>query len=849
MKKLFYIISLIAVAAITAVSCQQKEEPHEKGPADVPGCYGVFFPSQAASGSHIYNPTQDKSVDITLKRTNTSGSITVPVKATFSEDGIFSMGEASFADGQDETKFTVRFDGAKEGVTYNASFEIDDNNYASLYKSNPIALDFSFMCVEMQDFKNPVTGEPAVITLNQGWWGETHMAKMEYYEVDGIRYCTIYSIEEGNGIWGDDVNATLQFNWYTNNKNGDGNCLLEVPKQYFGFDYSDWGSKPEGDAVNPIYVYDYYSYWIERGESEATIGKFLDFAKNYGEPTGSYPISYYDGKGGFYFNLRYYIPGLGGFSPNPYEFVAIAEGFTRVDYRIKVNQAGVSEEGEVPVTFTLGPDVDKVVYSFAEGTLTATQIGNVAASLSYNSEDAITEGSGTYYFELAKTGVYTLVAATYDEKGNQQEVANCEIIYLAAADADEYAVVIDGGIGSAAKYAPSGVNTDNSLEIYVYGKDIKDAKLAVFSRADLAGNYDGCVEKLMGTKSVSAAAIEAINGTGYVDVVSGLLPGTEYYLFVYASNGYAETALLFGSEYTTGEPLLIYRNFSVYDYDPEFGVEDKSGLFGTWNYYGIDLDESLGLREYLGKVVISDSETEDAPFEEEGQVYYDQYVYLKGLSAGSIAAAKSYGLVDTDDDTVEFSFDTYSQVLYVNSYWAVGFDSNSYADGPFYFTQYASGLGGWYRATGFMAAIPVADGYFAFVDVSNQGYDFNAWRFMCGGYRWLSVQDPLLVDPAKDDSGLAKSIDASVARAKQLVRESAKEIDNCVMTEKGRIHALLQKYNEKQTSVKAYDTMLGVKGGEIPVHMVKPVSVKHGETKAVAPASHVLEKTAEVFLR
>ena len=89
MKKIFYILSLLAAASIALVSCEPEITPHEPGEPETNGCYGVYFPTQAASGDHVYSPVQDKVLDVTVARTNTSGAITVPVKMTFSEDGIF----------------------------------------------------------------------------------------------------------------------------------------------------------------------------------------------------------------------------------------------------------------------------------------------------------------------------------------------------------------------------------------------------------------------------------------------------------------------------------------------------------------------------------------------------------------------------------------------------------------------------------------------------------------------------------------------------------------------------------------------------------------------------------------
>ena len=157
MKKIFYILSLAAAASIALVSCVKEVAPHEPGPADAAGCYGVYFPTQDASGDHVYSPVEEKVLNVTVARTNTQGAITVPVKMTFSEDGIFEVAPVTFADGQEETSFAVRFDKAKEGVNYTGHFVIEDNQYASLYNSGAIGLDFSVLCVEMKQFLNPKT--------------------------------------------------------------------------------------------------------------------------------------------------------------------------------------------------------------------------------------------------------------------------------------------------------------------------------------------------------------------------------------------------------------------------------------------------------------------------------------------------------------------------------------------------------------------------------------------------------------------------------------------------------------------------------------------------------------------
>jgi hypothetical protein len=827
MKKLFYIISLIAVATITAVSCQQKEEPHQPGPAENPGCYGVFFPSQAASGDHIFNPTQEKSLDITLKRTNTSGSITVPVKASFSEDGVFSVGEAIFADGQEETTFTVRFDNAKEGVTYKASFEIDDNSYASLYNSNPIALDFSVMCVEMKYFKaDESQAEPTVVHWEQPWWGESVDTYIKYYEVDGVRTCfteTLTSTHkykgeyyDGFGFWGaagGEGEGEWSFIWYPNAKDDDGNQYIHLLSQYTGYHH--------GSYDTDVWVYD--GYGMDADYSGASLGSFLDEIK-----AGHYNYSYYDGNGGFYLYTEwYYMTGVGGWHVATIDNYGIAEGFVRVDYSIEVEQAGVSENGEVPVAFKLGADVAKVVCNFAEGSLTPTQIGNVAATLSADDPNALTDGPGVYSLNLGTTGTYTLVAGTFDDKGNLQEVASCGIIYLAAEDIDEYEVNVSGGLGSAAKYAASGISTDTALEFFVYGMDITDAKVGAFTLADLYADYDGCVAKLMASKSLSAAAIEAINGSGYVDVFTNLLPGTEYYMLVYASNGFAETVRIFGSECTTGDPLPIYRNFSVNDINPELLPATSEGYFGTYNFYGINyFDNETGLREYVGKVTIADSEVPDSEPDDDGLI--DEYVEISGIFAD---AASKYGFDDTQ------LWDFYNGVLY--NLAEEGQQLGAAAGGAYYaqLFVFASEAGGIYRGyPSMLIAGFVDDGYIAFAssELYNSGtlgedglflrfYSDEAYSSVAGNVD--AFTDLLLVDPAKDDNGVApKGVAARQAQLRGIQKDIQEPRTNYVQTTRAYIRSIIDKHNK---SVNIYNSVAGVKGGTLPIREVNVKSVTY----------------------
>ena len=565
MKKIF--ISLLFVLPFL-FSCQPQVEPFQPGEEDVAGCYGVYFPSQEATGSHTLDPTMAPQATFTAMRKNTNGAITVPLKVTASADGVFNVGELSFADGQSESTVTVTFPNSEIGTQYNLSLQIDGDQYVSKYNDQPIAIDYSCLRVEWVKFGHA--------TFYQGWWGEEHTANIKYYEVNGIRTC-VAECDEGNGIWGDDVNATIQFTWYTKNYNSDGFQLVAIPKQYFGFDYNDWTSKPVDQATYPIFLYDYYTYWIERGES---LGTFLEFAAKYGDLDGSYPVSYYDGNGGFYFNARYYIPGLGGFSPDPFELVAIVDGYNRADYSIEI-EAGESVNGVIPVDFNFTTDLTNVKYATFEGSLTPTQVENGANAIIEGTASGIAsiQEAGTANITLPASGTYTVVAVGYNGTSVKSN-ASATFNYVAAGDEEKYAVKLFGGTEkTSALYEKDGLNDVNSFQFYLYGEELTDVRIGIFKAADVEDPND-VIDDL---DPVSEKTLAQINGDGYIDIVINLAANTEYLLVAWGTNGYLSKVEAF--PYTTnGLPLELVAT-GDYTYGIFFtGADPGLELYKNPNY-------------------------------------------------------------------------------------------------------------------------------------------------------------------------------------------------------------------------------------------------------------------------
>ena len=799
MKKFSKYIFALAALALASTACV-KEAEYEKGPQDVEGCYGVYFPTQEASGAHTYNPTMPTEVEFTAVRTNSEGDITVPVKYKESHEGIFQLGELVFADGQTESKLKVTFPNSEVGEKYSLQLSIEDPQYASRYLDGDTYLDFSVMRVEYKYILNPQTNQPAKFTFTQTWWEEVHTGKVKYYEVNGVRTCTTetdhVTYDDGTvgyGFWGNaekEGDGELNFTWYTNVQVDEEKTLDAVLLE------------PSLVMVHPeiaeVYCWDWFSWWTIAAPQAALAGiDFPTFAAKY---NSTYPVSTYN-NGLFTFNTAHYRnKETYGWPGQNADILLEAEGFTRTDYSLSL-KAGQSTEGKLPVLFTPGADVAKVKYAVFEGELYAAQVTKNAAAIADGTQESVEvtaeqlDANNILAITLEETGVYTLVAVTYDAEGAAQKSASVSFGYVAAED--EVPVVVTAGLGSAEKYVPAGVNTDNALECWIYGKDLKSVQKGVFSAQDLAKGTQACLEQVLASEPVSAEILEEINGEGYVSVVDKLNPGTQYHLIVIASNGFETKPVLSEGVYTTGDPHPVYMSFSMADVKSELCPENKQGFFGTYNFYARPSDAKMNLadtRSYLGKVTISDSELPSLPADGYGIV--TEYVNVKGFFG---AAADYYKFDDT------MVMESYDGVLYqLPSYFGPSTNGGYYMG-----VMYATESGDFYGHSNkyIMLGGFVQEGYLAFIDATDE-YGFNGWLLrafsdpecssIIGNVDYFA--DVLLVDPAKDDSGLAPEEDApSTSQLKQISNTLKQGPTNYVETPRGNIRSIIDKARQTPT--------------------------------------------------
>lgn len=594
MKKILsYIFMFGAVAALTLSSCAKKEV-YQPGEPDSETCFGVYFPSQEASGSHTFDPEMERTLTVTVARNQEKPyidkAITVPYVIKSDTDGIFQAGNITFEAGQAETAFEISFDNAEMGTNYAATLEITDTEYVSKYSNKATFLNFDVLVVAWQYMLNPKTGEPAVFTINSRWdnkLGPIH-ATLKYYEIGGVKTGIFTSIDkdkDGNleGFWHSVPSVTLNIRWYSE-KNNNGYEFVELPKQYFGYDYNggNWLKVPLEEAATPIYAYDYAWYWVERGYNFGDDGmgaNWLEEAKATGQMDGNYPVGYYDGNGGFFFNIYFFMPGLGGWSPDNYGTVAIADGFTRVDFSLAL-ETDYPADGVTPVYVEAGADVASIKYAIYPGELKEDEVKDKVNAIAAGTEEAtefsefeLNEESGKNFATLGlspeTTGTYTIAVVGFDAAGAAQVAESLVFNFITADDQDDHAVQVQVGTEDVpARYGD--YPTNSSFAFYIVGKNIQEAHINIYATETFNENQEAILAEMKaaetgsGVSVASASVLAEINAPGgFYTYTTGLKALTSYTVVVWATNGEMETWQT--AEYTTdGLPNVLLTKGDYY---------------------------------------------------------------------------------------------------------------------------------------------------------------------------------------------------------------------------------------------------------------------------------------------
>ena len=257
--------------------------------------------------------------------------------------------------------------------------------------------------------KNP-DGSTAKVTFYSTQAGTAIEGKIKYYEVNGVRTCVT---ETDNGLFGVQ-DSEWHFVWYTDSN------ILYLPIQPSGFMNSEYG---EATLFSP---YAYYAVMYGDQNPEIAALTFAEFAQ---QEADRFPEGYYDGNGGFYFSVEWYMwENVGmGFHMSSYDVVAEADGFVRYDYSLSIG-IGSAIQGSRDVTFTAGKDVAEVRYVFLDEQIQDDDKAFAIAqqlmdkSIEYNYLDDFIpvdakHGYATITYTAQVPGYHTVVAVSFDADG------------------------------------------------------------------------------------------------------------------------------------------------------------------------------------------------------------------------------------------------------------------------------------------------------------------------------------------------------------------------------------------------------------------------------------------------
>ena len=545
MKTIYRLFAAFSALALFAAACSPVEE-YKPGVEDNTDCYGVYFPAQETE--FVRSPEEATVITFTVAREKTDGDLIVPINVK-DTSSIFNIKpvNAVFEDGQSET--TISFDYARiaVGQEYLVSLSIEGDEFVSKYSTLPSNLDFTVLVEKWNDLG------VGTFTMNVYWDSFTcavrffqsdlnpaiYRIKMHEVREDGTTdlifseeqntYLYFKVLKKGDKVFDnvadkDDLVFFDVFHTGIINSTYNAELLFVHPGSLSSFTVSDW----------------YYNKVIQ--------------VKEDGSPAVIQLAPYI------------FMNGIGGWSfiDQDEAIILVLPGCQLVNYSMEI-EAGYSENGVLPVKFELGADVAKVKYAIYPGTLNSAQVTRYAGQIADGSAEGIATlpADGIAKLTLPETGVYTVVAVSFDATGEAQETAAATINYVAEGDNKD--VELYSGLVATGKYGKE-YTSDNTLEYYIFGQDLVDIKIGLFEKGVLENNYEACVEEVLASESLAKEDIEAANTSSYVAVFKDCVPGTEYSVLAWASNGYAY-AFDVASAKTTGKLVV--------------SLEDMIGIYST----------------------------------------------------------------------------------------------------------------------------------------------------------------------------------------------------------------------------------------------------------------------------
>lgn len=627
MKYLKYI--LMAAVSLTFAACQ--EEPYSQGEPDSLFCQGLFFPQEQAE-DFVLDPEDANVLTFTVEREVEDGEAEVPYELISSEEGFFELEEdfLFFDDGQKKAKFKVYFSEDYElGEKYECTIKVTDPEYVSKYALSSSELSFSVTVVKWErvtkggvdvglwrdDFFTSFANQLGA-PLAQPYL-EKEVAVYERADLPGFyKVDEIYTSEYLSQMYAGDDSFTDELEEYC----PAASILI--------------------NATNPSKVYidaqfAFYDPFMNYGAAYICSDVQEVFTSGYSNQYGTLKNGVIEFK--HKNSLVIYLPSAGtAYANNAGKTRLVLPGYRGYDYSVAVTNSP-SENGVMPLHFVLGDDVAEVRYQVFDGHLSDVEMVSKLENLQGATVGVkkVTE-SGTYDFSTSKTGFYTLIACSYDAAGNYQEYDFVKFGYDTAKDPKD--VDINLGLIVSDKHGATGRTAENSMEFYVYGNEIKEAKVALYKKI----HYEDFREAIDAEFKYYISALDryqldSLNKVGYTGVVDGLTPGTEYILVAYADNGY-HSGFFTATATTEGVFDLMDAEFTFYDLPARLQTDTHDDYFKTWDVWSLDpFTATKWGRTKRGTATFKDKK--DVMYDSDGNVttvpgnadYIMDYISLEGM--------------------------------------------------------------------------------------------------------------------------------------------------------------------------------------------------------------------------
>lgn len=457
-KKIFGALAA-TVVAFTLTSCGN-DNP-EYTPASAETTAQVYFSGDASTTIEL--SLSETSFEVPVYRAVTSGSVTVPLTVTASEDLYDIPSSVSFADGESETSIVITYD--PDELEYDNYTDITieiGEDYATQYGLSsysfsvgvPAPWESLGNCTYTDDFITTFYGVDNLeyeVEIQENSQTPGYFRLVNPY---GAAYGYNETYDDGTADW--DTSQDWYFEIHAEDPDG-----VYIELQETGM---DWGY---GNIIMGSLAYYYMAsgYTLEEMKEAGYTGTYADGVITF--PTSTLLICMPD------YSSSYYYANTNG------AFKVVMPGVVTADYSVEVAYSGQytndSDEpaGVIANITSLGADVEYVRLTVVEGTsVSSSDIEALTAeTVAYTEVSA----AGTCMVEWNDTpvdGRYTILAVSY-ANDEAQESSTATFKYVATASSETWTAIYTGDY----EYVYFWEGLDEGLTLYQSDEDSSRFKI------------------------------------------------------------------------------------------------------------------------------------------------------------------------------------------------------------------------------------------------------------------------------------------------------------------------------------------------------------------------------------